>query len=274
MDILKAPAKVNLGLWVLSKLPDGYHQIFTLVHKVSLYDRIFIKPAPFLSVKTTNPKVPENEENIVYKAVKAFEGFTGIEANFEILIEKNIPVGGGLGGGSSDAATVLKYLNEYFGKPISDEDLIALAASIGSDVAAFLKEGLVKVEGTGDKVSETGCKFDEELFIVYPNEESSTSEMYKAVTSELLTKPEEIPIIDNLLGDVKTLLESVENTLGAIAAEKLPVVKEVVNTLEYLGYKPYITGSGSSVFAIGQPSQQLENVCKTKGWALYKVRFI
>ncbi len=274
MDILQAPAKVNLGLWVLSKLPDGYHEILTFIHKVSLYDRIFIKPAPFLTVKTTNPKVPAGEENIVYKTVKAFEGFTGFEANFEILIEKNIPVGGGLGGGSSDAATVLKYLNEYFGKPLTEEDMQSLAASIGSDVPAFLKEGLVKVEGTGDKVSETGCKFNEELFIVYPNEESSTQEMYQSITPELLTKREEIPIIDNLLGDVENLLANVENTLGRIAAEKLPVVKEVLNTLEYLGYKPYITGSGSSVFALGQPSKQLENVCKTKGWTLYKVRFI
>ena len=274
MESLKSYAKVNIGLWITGKRPDGYHDIVSYVHKVSLYDVINIKPYIKLRVRTSNPNIPENEGNIVYKAVKAFEDFTGLEANFDIFIQKNIPVGGGLGGGSSNVATVLKYLNKYFNNPLSEEDMLKLASYIGSDVPLFFKEGLVKVSGRGEILEETKEKYNNELIIIYPDIEVKTADIYSKVSYDMLTKTEDLNIINSLLRDVKSLIDASENTLGKIAEEEFPVIKEVKNTLEFLGYKPFITGSGSCVCALGTASEKLEAICKTKNWKLYKVNFL
>ena len=131
MEIVLSPAKINIGLWITGKRPDNYHNIYSYVHKISLYDKVYIKPSHFLKVRTSNPNVPEGEENIVYKAVKAFENYTGLEATFDIFIEKNIPIGSGLGGGSSNAAAVLNFINKHFNYPLTEKELIKIANSYG-----------------------------------------------------------------------------------------------------------------------------------------------
>jgi len=274
MEIILSPAKINLGLWITGKREDGYHNIYTYMHKINLYDRIFVKPSNFLKVKTSNPNIPENKENIVYKAIKEFENYTGIEINIDIFIEKNIPVGAGLGGGSSNAASILLYLNEKYEKPLSEGELIKLGLSIGSDVPFFFKEGLVKVKGKGDILEETKIKYNEELFVIYPNIELKTENIYSKVSYKMLTKEDNLTKIDSLLVDIFKFLGNIENTLGNIAKEEVAVIKEVENTLRYLGYRSYISGSGSSVYAIGQPSREVENICKVRNWKLFKVKFI
>ncbi|RMA97552.1 4-(cytidine 5'-diphospho)-2-C-methyl-D-erythritol kinase [Hydrogenothermus marinus] len=274
MEILLSPAKINLGLWITEKRPDGYHNIYTYMHKVSLYDRIFVKPSPILKVSSSNPSVPEGKENIVYKAVKEFENYTGLEVNLEIFIEKNIPVGAGLGGGSSNAATILKYINDKFGKPLSEEELIKLGASIGSDIPFFFKEGLVKVTGKGDILEDTDIKYENPVFIIYPNIPSDTKDIYSKVDYKMLTKLEDLAKIDSLIFDVNKLVENIENTLGIIAKEHIGTIREVLNTVEYLGYIGNITGSGSAVYVIGEPGNEVDIICKAKNWKLFKVKFI
>ncbi len=268
MKKIISPAKVNLGLWVLEKRPDGYHEILTYFHTIDLSDYITITRSPKLIVETTNPEIPSNEGNIVYKALKKFEEWTGIEPLYKVFIEKNIPAGAGLGGGSSNAAAVLKAINEIEGNPLTEEELLKLAATIGADVPFFIKGGFARAEGIGDRLTFLDKTFNEEIFIVFPNVSIPTKEIYQAVTEKNLTKKEEIPIIDSLLGDINKFLDSIENTLGNIAQEKYPVVKEVVNTLEYLGYRAFVSGSGSAVFALGKPSEKLKIICKTKNWRL------
>jgi 4-diphosphocytidyl-2-C-methyl-D-erythritol kinase len=122
---LISPAKVNLGLWVTAKRWDGYHEIITLYQTVSLFDEIFIREGP-LSVDT-NLGIPQ-EENLVYKAMSLFQAQTGISLNFSVYISKRIPPGSGLGGGSSNAATVLKKINELIGTPLEEGELMSLLA--------------------------------------------------------------------------------------------------------------------------------------------------
>ncbi len=270
MEKFLSPAKINLGLWVLSKRPDGYHEILTYFHTLDFYDVITISKAPKLIVEVNHPDVPSGEENIVYKALKTFEEWTGIEPLYKINIQKNIPVGAGLGGGSSNAATVLKAVNQIEGNPLSEEELIQLASTIGADVPFFIKGGFAKAEGIGEKLTFFENTINKDVFIIYPNIHIPTGEIYRAVTEKNLTKKEDIPIIDSLLGNFEEFLDSLQNTLGDIASEKYPVVKEVVNTLQYLGYRPHITGSGSGVFVIGKPTEKVKIICKTKGWRLIK----
>ncbi|WP_457639812.1 4-(cytidine 5'-diphospho)-2-C-methyl-D-erythritol kinase [Persephonella sp.] len=266
---INAPAKVNLGLWIVGKRADGYHEIFTLFHTVDFYDRIFITPYHRFKVETTNPSI-KPEENTVLKAVKKFEEWTGIFPEFSVFIEKNIPVGAGLGGGSSDAAAVLNFINRYYGAPLSEEELHTLASTVGADVPFFLKGGFAVGEGIGDKLKFFDKRLNSKIFIIYPNVAVPTSQIYKKVSPDMLTRKEEIPIIDSLLEEFDSFLEHLENTLGKIVEESYPEVREVVNTLRFLGYRPLVSGSGSSVFAFGEPTEEVERLCKLKNWKLIK----
>ncbi|NPA16519.1 MAG: 4-(cytidine 5'-diphospho)-2-C-methyl-D-erythritol kinase [Aquificae bacterium] len=265
--ILLSPAKVNLGLWITGKRPDGYHEIYTIFHTVDYYDRVIITPSHFQKVTITSSSV-DPEKNTVTDVLRKFEEWTGIRPEVDILIEKNIPVGAGLGSGSSNAAVVLKYINSLYGNPLSEGEMAELAVTVGADVPFFLRGGLAVGEGIGEKLRFMEKGFSKEIFIIYPNIQISTSEVYKKVTPEMLTKKEEIHIIDSLLGDFEKLFEAIENTLGRIVEESYPEVREVLNTLRHLGYRPLVSGSGSSVFAVGRPTAEVKKICELKGWKL------
>lgn len=268
--------KINLGLWVVGKRPDGYHDIYTVMHTISLKDEITIKSSSFLKVKSSSSLVPENEENIVYKAVKLFEEYTGIPQNYEITIYKNIPVGAGLGGGSSNAAAVLKKLNQLSGNVLEEKELYELAEKIGADVPFFIKGGMAVAEGKGEKLKHFEKGLEKEIFIIYPNIQVSTERIYKLINEKLLTKEDKINIIDSLLAeyDIDKYLQSLENTLGEVAKELYPEIGEVINTLNYLGYKGHVSGSGSSVYSFGSPSEEVKKACELRGWKLFKTELI
>ncbi len=274
MEIIKSPAKVNLGLWILRKRSDNYHDIYTVMHTIDLYDIITIKPSYKLRIKFTNPNIPE--ENSVSRAVRIFEEMTGIKQNYEITVQKNIPVGSGLGGGSSNAAAILKKLNQLSGNPLSEEDLMKAAAYIGADVPFFIKGGMAIAEGIGDIITPIPHRLDKEIFIIYPDIEIKTREIYERVLPQMLTTKEQINIIDNLLkrNKLDEFLQKIENILGDISRQVFPVVNEVLNTLEFLGYKGYITGSGSAVFVFGKPDKRIKDICKVRNWKLFETRLI
>ncbi len=271
-----AYGKINLGLWVIGKRPDGYHDIYTLMHTISLKDEIVIKPSSTLKVKSSSPLIPENEGNIVYKTAKLFEEYTGIPQNYEITIYKNIPVGAGLGGGSSNAAAVLKTLNELSGNPLTEEELYEIAEKIGADVPFFIKGGMAVAEGKGEKLKHFEKTLNENIFIIYPNIQVSTERIYKLINEKLLTKEDKINIIDSLLAEyeIEKYLEGLENILGEVAKELYPEIKEVENTLSYLGYKGFVTGSGSGVFGFGSPSDELKKACELRGWKIFEAKLI
>ncbi len=276
LEILYSPAKINLGLWVLNKREDGYHDIFTLYHTIDFYDRIVIRDALNLSVKTTNlnPEL-QNENNLVYKAIVEFEKATGIEQNLEIIIEKNIPVGGGLGGGSSNAAAILNYLNKKHGYVLSEEEIFNIAKKLGADVPFFLKGGFALAEGIGDKLTFLDKKLDKDLFIIYPNVKSETKKVYSQLKSDILTKKEDLNIIFNLINmdNIDSLFDFIENKLGEVAKSLYPEIKEVYDFLVYLGYKPFITGSGSCIYVLGKPSENILKVCDIRNWKLIQTKF-
>lgn len=270
---IKSYGKVNLGLWITEKRADGYHNIFTIFHTISLHDKITIKPS-YRTKITTYPVQINQEENIVLKTLKMFEEWTGIKPELDISIQKNIPLGAGLGGGSSNAACVLKFLNKFFENPLGTEDIFKLASLIGADVPFFLKGGLAVGEGIGDRLRFLEKRLNHNIFIIYPNIQIKTADVYKKVTPQMLTKKEEIHIIDSLLGDFDQFFSKIENTLGKIVEDSYPQVKEVMNTLRYLGYRPIVSGSGSSVFTTGKASEKLKKICQIKGWRLIETTLI
>jgi len=273
MEILYSPAKINLGLWIVDKRPDGYHEIFTLYHTLDFYDRIIIQEHPFLEVKTSLPEIKQ-EENIVYKAISLFESYTGIEQNLQVIIEKNIPVGGGLGGGSSNAATVLNYLNKKHGNILPEEKLFEIAVKLGADVPFFLKGGFAIGEGIGEKLTFLPKTLNEEIFIIYPNIKSDTKTVYSKVDKSILTNKGDLNIILSLINeyDIKKLEAYIENKLGNVALDLYPEIKEVYDFLNYLGFSPKVSGSGSCVYVIGKPTAEVEKAAAIKGWRLIKTK--
>lgn len=271
MNTVLSPAKINIGLWVSRKRDDGYHDIFTFMHTIKLYDRIFIKPSVKTTIKTSLSEAElEDKNNIIYKALAEFENLTGLRDEFEIFVEKNIPLGAGLGGGSSNAAAVIKFLNEYFNKPLSEDDLIQVAKRVGADVPFFIKGGFALAEGIGEKITPLEKQDEIDIFIIYPNIKSNTKLVYSNVKVNQLTATEKLIIIYNLQREygIKKLLEVAENTLGDIAKRLYPQIDEVVRFLEGLGFRAYISGSGSSVYCLGKPTPDIKLACKVRGWRL------
>lgn len=150
---LQAPAKLNLSLRVLGKRPDGFHEIDTLMVKLpDLSDTLTFTSAPEFSFHCDDPSIPANAENLVVKAARAFESTTKIDLKISIFLQKKIPHGAGLGGGSSDAATTLLGLNQLHGHPLGVPALHELAATLGSDIPFFLSAGASRCTGRGEKI--------------------------------------------------------------------------------------------------------------------------
>ena len=260
-----SPAKVNLGLWILGKRPDGYHEILTLFHAVDLCDEIIIREGP-LDVQTSTG-IPR-EENLVYRALLELGRRTGSVPEVSVFIHKNIPEGSGLGGGSSNVATVLRAVNEMLGNPLDVEELKEIAGRVSSDAPFFLEGGTAIGRGRGEIVEKVE-PLDLRITLVIPPVRSSTREVYSRVKEEHFSRVD----IDRVIEAIKEgRFEILENRLGELACEIYPEIGEVVRFLRFLGLKPLVSGSGSAVFYIGSSPPELERGARLRGWKVVEVR--
>lgn len=181
--IVKAFAKINLGLRVLGRRPDGYHEIETLFQSVDLHDVLTLVPHqdPQILVTVASPwPIPQGRENLVYRAAELIFRHTGLRAGVCIHLEKRIPVGAGLGGGSSDAAATLVGLRELFQLQLSDAELSRLALKLGSDVPYFLIGGLCRGRGRGEILKKLPSRFEGHSFVlIKPDGALSTEAVYR-----------------------------------------------------------------------------------------------
>ena len=168
MQVL-APAKINLSLKVLRRRDDGFHEIETLISPISLADKIDIEPqSRWIDFSCDDPTLPGGDENLVVRATKAFLEKTKITSGVGIKLQKQIPHGAGLGGGSSDAAAVLVALNKLFEAKLSGEELAKLGSTIGSDVSFFLFESAAVCKGRGEIVGPTKLKKKFSILLLKP----------------------------------------------------------------------------------------------------------
>ncbi len=265
MKKILSPAKVNLGLWILGKRSDGYHEIVTLFHAIDLCDEITIKEGPF-DVQT-NTGIPR-EENLVYRALLEFGKRTGHEPEVSVFIRKNIPEGSGLGGGSSNVAAVLRAVNEILGSPLDVDELKEIAGLISSDAPFFFEGGTAIGRGRGEIVEKVE-PIDLTITLLIPPVRSSTREVYSKVKEEHFSRVD----IDKVIEAVKEgRFEVLENKLGELACEIYPEIGEVVRFLRFLGMKPLVSGSGSAVFYIGSKTPEVEKGAKLRGWRVFEVK--
>jgi 4-diphosphocytidyl-2-C-methyl-D-erythritol kinase len=255
MEIL-CPAKINLFLAVNGKRPDGYHNLTTLFCRIGLHDRILLDMnRKGISVSCDHPDVPNDETNTAYRAAETFlsrlnrikkVGFSGVQ----IRIEKNIPVGAGLGGGSSNAASVLMGLNHYFNAPFSKKALMEMAAPLGADIPFFIfqKPGIGR--GIGDELTPYHGIPGYKVVLVFPKKILSTRRVYKNLNLAL-TKCEQK--LNGLLFKNETFRADLHlcNDLEPVSTElcpEIPTLKEKLNRHGAEG--SLMTGSGPTVFGL------------------------
>ena len=216
---MPAHAKVNLTLAITGRRPDGLHTLDSIMHSVDLADRVALYETGDgrLAVRCDHPDVPENDSNLAAKAAAAFFSCANIPCpGLLIDIDKRIPVTGGLGGGSADAAAVLNGLNGIYGRPLSASALIALAHTVGSDVPFCLTGGCARVTGTGEEITPLPPLGKGVLVLVSCGEKASTGEMYRRFDEE---------IIGNNVTATNTVAIAAPMSLAlAIAASDLPAV--------------------------------------------------
>ena len=264
LDLL-SPAKVNLGLWVGNKRADGFHDIVTIIAPVELHDEVRInRTETGVEVTCDSQDVPSDSGNLAYKAAVAFFRAAHAKAGCTIHVAKRIPVGGGLGGGSSNAATVLSGLNQLFGQPLSRRRLRRVAASLGSDVPAFLMNGPCIARGRGEKLRPILLpRLD--LVLCFPGHPVSTAWAYAAVDrlpSERrgLTRPAISPkILRTALrrNESDAVAAQLSNSFEPAVFRRFPAlgrVKELL--LRHGALAASLSGSGSTVYGL----------VGTKGW--------
>ena len=249
---IKAPAKINTRLKVLGKRPDGYHELISIMVPVGLYDIIDLELTDKKGIRITCDclSVPANENNLAYRAARSFLSKTGIETGISIKLTKNIPVAAGLGGGSSDAASVLLSLNEIYSDPLSISDLHDLATPLGADVPFFLDCRPSLARGIGEILEPIDNWPEYWYVIVTPPIYVSTSWVYKNIKLELTTGEYDY-IVNFLKTDNFAISHILENDLEKVTSTSFPIINTLKKLLVDAGAVGAImSGSGPSVFGL------------------------
>ncbi|ADQ06919.1 4-diphosphocytidyl-2C-methyl-D-erythritol kinase [Caldicellulosiruptor hydrothermalis 108] len=252
---LKAYAKINLALDVLSKREDGYHEIRTIMQTVDLYDIINIEKIEedSIIVTTSSENIPTDNKNHAYIAASLLKERFDVKQGVRIHIEKNIPVSAGLAGGSTDAAAVLKGLNEIFELNLSEQQLMEIGREIGADVPFCLVGGTALCEGIGEKVIKLKSAPQMNILIAKPEVYVSTQAVYEALDLSKIKKRPNIEAMISAIeeGNVKEIAKNLCNVLEVVTVNQYPVinrVKDIMRNNNALG--TVMTGSGPAVFGI------------------------
>jgi 4-diphosphocytidyl-2-C-methyl-D-erythritol kinase len=247
-----AYAKINLGLHIVGKRPDGYHNIETIFHRINLFDEINIENSDHISIVCTDPSVPTDSSNHCWKAVDLLRNELGITAGAAITIEKHIPLGAGLGGGSSNAATVLTLLPRLWNIAVEPSVLQSVALRIGSDVPYFLNGSTAYAEGRGEVLTPVPVSLPYWIVLVNPNIHISTPWAYSALAVQRNGMfPNRPKMLELFTSDpIKTILSS-ENDFEPVVFDAHLKIKKIKLQLKELGaVLSLMSGSGSSMFGL------------------------
>ena len=242
---LKALAKINLGLDVLGKREDGYHEVRMVMQTIHLYDRVEIKKtrSPHIHVETNLYYLPVNEDNLVYRAAKLMKDEFQIKEGVRIVLQKFIPVAAGLAGGSSDAAAVLVGMNRIFNLGLKQNKLMELGLKIGADVPFCIMRGTALAEGIGEKLTALPPMPKCPVLIAKPAISVSTKAVYEGLK---LYDGMEHPDID-----LKGVASHMGNILETVTIPMYPVIEDIKKLmLENGALNAMMSGSGPTVFGL------------------------
>jgi 4-diphosphocytidyl-2-C-methyl-D-erythritol kinase len=273
MKIL-SPAKINLFLHVIGRRSDGYHELVTLMCPIGLFDTVSLEfNARETTVTCNHLDVPQNEKNLAYQAAVCFFNALKKQEHVKIDIDKNIPVAAGLGGGSSNAATVLSGLNHHFGSPFSQKDLMALSLSLGADVPFFIYRKPAIATGIGEKLKSYERPLPFHILLVYPGFGVSTAEIYKNLNLGL-TKCKNKNKYNRFTKQNFDVANHLCNDLEAVSASMYPDIQVVKEALLRRGANgALMSGSGPTVFGLfcdsDKAREAYDSLSQNKQWQTY-----
>jgi 4-diphosphocytidyl-2-C-methyl-D-erythritol kinase len=251
---MKSCAKVNLGLRIVGKRNDGYHDIETILQTIDLSDEIEIdETSGGIEVVCNTPGVPRGQENLAFAAAKMTLEAARSSRGVSIKIDKKIPSGGGLGGASSNAAATIKGLNSLFDLGLDEEKMYEIAKALGSDVPFFIRGGAALATGRGDRLKHIDVKRKLNLVIVFPGFPVSTGWAYEKANSGLTPPDFDIKILASALeqGDTSSLCKRLYNSFEEVVFGHYPELLDMKKMMLQLGASgALLSGSGSCVFCI------------------------
>ena len=259
---LKALAKINIGLDVVGKREDGYHDVRMIMQTIHLYDRVEIRKtkSPHIRVETNLYYLPINEDNLVYKAAKLMKEEFKIKEGVRIVLQKFIPVAAGLAGGSSDAAAVLVGMNRIFGLGLKQNKLMELGLKIGADVPFCIMRGTALAEGIGEKLTALPPMPKCPVLLAKPAISVSTKFVYENLN---LTDSTAHPDIDKIAGyirqkDLHKVAENMGNILETVTIKSYPVIQDIKKLMcENGALNAMMSGSGPTVFGLFQNEKDI-----------------
>lgn len=264
---LRALAKINLGLDVLRKREDGYHELRMIMQTINMYDQldIEISKTPGIKITTNLPFIPVNESNLVYKAAKLLMDEFQVEQGITVDLQKFIPVAAGMAGGSSDAAATMIGVNRLFGLGLSVKELMERGVKIGADVPYCLLRGTALAEGIGDKLRALPACPDCYVLIGKPAISVSTKFVYENLhANELEYHPEIDKMLDTIQWhNLNKIADCMGNVLETVTIPHYPVIQEIKDHMkEHGALNAMMSGSGPTVFGLFDDKATAENACE------------
>ncbi len=250
---LKAYAKINLSLDVKGKRADGYHEVSMIMASISLCDEVCLFKSSDISLEIRNSSELSSEDNIMIKAAKKFFEKTKINSGVRMVLEKNIPIAAGMAGGSTDAAAVLKGLNEIYNTNLTEDELCMIGLELGADVPYCIKGKVMLSEGIGEKLSLIGDIKDLYVAVVKTKEGLSTGVIYNKIDSEQNLHSPDNEFLTNCIKrkDYASLCKNMKNVMEQVSIKEIPEIAEIKEELIKKGaLGAMMSGSGPTVFGI------------------------
>lgn len=263
---IRAYAKINLGLDVIRRLPNGYHEVKMIMQSIGLCDELTLEKTPEgITLTTDHPELSCGEDNLVYRAAKLMFDTYRIPGGVHIHLQKTIPIAAGMAGGSTDAAAAMKGINRLFDLEIPMPRLMELGMSIGADVPYCILGGTALAEGMGEKLTPLTPAPDFYILVIKPHISVSTKYVYEHLD---LAKIQRHPDIDGMVRSIESsslqgILDRMGNVLETVTVPAFPVIDTLKRRIRELGaINSLMSGSGPTVFGIFLSEQAAEFACE------------
>jgi 4-diphosphocytidyl-2-C-methyl-D-erythritol kinase len=258
-------AKINIGLYVLGEMEDGYHEIITLFQQIDLHDTLkFIRSTEKMKIISDYPQFPPGENNLIWKAFNLFKSTCRVKGGLNVYVEKQIPLGAGLAGGSSNAAVTLLAANKLWDYPFKRAELMELAIQLGADVPFFIYGISAIGRGKGEILENINYDKNWWIVVVCPKISISTKWVYNQ-TKYILTKIKKIANFKTFFENFNcnTLQDNVYNELEGIVFKRYPFLKKIKQQLKEMGaFYVSMSGSGSSMYGFFNKKQHAVRIAQ------------
>ena len=279
--IERAPAKIKLGLDIIGKHEDGYHELSMIMISVDLNDYVTVSDLETdgIIMESNNHKMPLNVRNDVFKAASLIKERYGIKKGVKIVLEKSIPICAGLGGGSTDAAATIRALNKLWELNLSKDEMIEIGFAIGSDVPYCLDAGCALITGKGEVVQCLNTHLSSWVVLVKPDFGISTRTIFSEIDCNTISRVDIEALKAAILAeDYKAMIEHMGNSLEDVTISRKPFIQKIKDKMMKCGADvALMTGSGPTVFALCPSEKRADRVVNgMRGFCkeVYKVRTI